>query len=378
MELIPSNSNPIPSNPLTRIWQRFAKKTETEIAIKSAVVAALSLFVGVSVSRLMGRPDKFISGAWCVMTSIVVLQASIGGTYKAAWKRFLGVLIGSFMGGIFTITFGTNPLSLGISIGLTVMTCCSIHLKESYRIACLSVAIVMVLWGLNPTLSPWQFSLYRLVDSTIGILIAVIIAHLLWPTEATKKMRLSIAQTLALLSKLYRLTTEKNPSTQEKNLEIQKLALKIDKHLKQISNFLEESRLERLTRTTKLEHWSLIFRSLQQIFDKLLNLRDVYKKNLENLLDDDLSYHLASYLNSTDLALQELSQMFQERILLEPHQDLEQIIDQMSKDLDRFRDTRATRQFNLPDVEGYFVYFFDLKSIGESLLQLEKTTRQLF
>jgi uncharacterized membrane protein YgaE (UPF0421/DUF939 family) len=189
----------------------WLNQIEWKIAIKTGLTASLSLTVALTFNHLLKRPDSLISGLWTVLSSIVVIQAYLESTYNAAWARFLGVFVGSCLGGIFTSIFGaSHAFTLGISIFFTIVACSMINLKESFRIACLSVAVVNVLWGLNPNVSPWVFAFFRFIDSCIGIFIAIIISHILWPFQAMKNMRKIFAETLSSMNQTYMLVLKQS------------------------------------------------------------------------------------------------------------------------------------------------------------------------
>ena len=56
---------------------------------------------------------------------------------------------------------------------------------------------------------------------------------------------------------------------------------------------------------------------------------------------------------------------------------LKESIETLSVELTRFRSTHATRKFNIEHVESYFVYFYILREIGESLLGMDALAEQL-
>lgn len=137
------------------------KNLDYGVAFKIGVTAGLSYYAGQALSLISGRPD-LLNNLWCVLTSIVVIKPNLGGTYEAAIYRFLGILIGSILGGLFSIYLGFTGLALGLGIFFTGVTCLLINIKDSIRIASLSVAVVMVLHNLYPEHNPWVFSFFSL------------------------------------------------------------------------------------------------------------------------------------------------------------------------------------------------------------------------
>src|ERR1700733_7163597 len=90
-----------------------------KLAIKVALTAVLSIYLCQVMGNILSHPENIISGLWCVMASIVVMQNNIGGTYKAIWTRFLGVLIGSVIGAFAAHMIGTEIEVLGLAIVVT-------------------------------------------------------------------------------------------------------------------------------------------------------------------------------------------------------------------------------------------------------------------
>lgn len=370
------NKAPPPSRSL---WPDYLDKLEGKVAIKAGVTAALSFFVGIAFNNHFNRPDALVSGLWCILTSIVVLQPHLGGTYRAAGVRFLGVLVGSILGAIFTSWFGSSPIPLGISVACTVAVCSLLNLSDSFRIAAMSVAVVMVLWGLHPTTSPWVFGIYRFLDSCLGILVAVAVTHTLWPAQATTTVQTNLAKALQLLSQLYLNGT----SLEVPREHLEKLAEDDFQELYELihDNFdaLDESKLELLIRHNGLESWKELTVICEDLVDKISVLRSIDKRVLSMIIDDELLKHLDAFVNETDSALKSLSKQLNKNSWggISTTPILQQSMKELEKDLLRFRSTKTTRKFELQDVEGFFVFFYTVVLIGEQIPRLEENIKKI-
>lgn len=353
-------------------WQDIFNRIEWRIAAKAGVAASLSLFFGIGFSKLMNRPDNLLSGAWCVLSTFVVLQAHLGGTYRAAGVRALGVLVGSLMGGLFTSIFGSGVFTLGISVLLTVVICSMLNLKDSIRIACLSLSVVMILWGLRPEVSPWTFALYRFLDSILGILIAVVVAHALWPTEAAHKVRFHIAKTLIALSRFFRLVVGMQETRKIRERLYRRHIREINKLLRENQQYLSASKLELLTKTSSTEEWASLIDQLENIYESITILKDFQKAELHKMFDEKLNEKLSDLTETTVLAFQELSRLIETGASTEHLDDLRKAVKVLDKELDRFRASRKTRDFKFRDIENYFVYFYNIHSIVDELLRMEE------
>lgn len=357
-----------------QFFQKLINRLEIQSAMKAGVAASLSLYLGVAFAKWLQRPDALISGTWCVMSTFVVLQAHLGGTYRAAWVRFLGVLIGSFMGGLFTSMFGSNAITLGVGVVLTVLACSLFKIKDSIRIACLSVSIVMILWGLHPSISPWQFGWYRFLDSSLGILIAVFVSHILWPTKATLKLRLSVANTVSMINRLFQMELSQKTQPQNFDREHRQLSMEIEESILQAENFLVDSELEVLSRTKRIEEWSNLLDHLSAIFDATKELNTFHTFDLERILDENLSKKLYATINTIDKTMNTLVRRLKREYEEEPSQELREAVNALNEELARFRTTRTTRKYERHEVEKFFVFFYNLRIVIEELIKMDERT----
>lgn len=347
---------------------------EWKVAVKTGLSAGLGLYLGLLWSTFFYHPDSIISGMWSALAAIVVQQGHLGSTYKSAWIRFLGVLIGCSMGGLFTTVLGSNPVSLCISIILTVVICSFFGIKDSVRISCLSVAIVMILWGLRPGLSPWQFGFYRFLDSCVGIIAAVLIAHLLWPAKVSTKIGHSVADTFESLAKLFTFASYLKPLTPTENQIFYQISKKVGDLLWENQRYLEDSKMELLTSSAGLDEWKLLFDHLDGILEKIFILKNIYKEKLGLMIEPDLIDQTIQVIELIQKAMADFSgtlTLKNKPVDLIP---LQLASEKLSDALVEFRGKRITRQYEMQDVESLFVYFFTLKAI---VRDLEKSKKHL-
>ncbi|MCB1111954.1 MAG: FUSC family protein [Chlamydiales bacterium] len=347
------------------------------LAVKGGVAATLSLFLGIGFAQTLDRPDSLVSGLWTVLTAIVVIQAYLGGTYLAAWIRFLGTLVGCLMGGLFTVLFGANAVSLGFSIFCTVIICSAMQLKDSVRIASLSVAVVMVLWGLRPEVSPWAFALFRFLDSCLGILVAVVVMHTLWPTQATRKVRLNIVSALDKLREFFRvaITSDAGHDTRKKLCE--RYMREIVELIRQSHDFLEQSRIEIRTRSS-MEDWTFLIEHLEDIFEIVVEIKDLNKKVLGQLCDTELLDCTMETLATIEEHFKKVSSSLDERRSEELKVELVRSMEALDSELKRYRETRLTKKYPIDELESFFVFYYGLRRLGNELCQLEDRIEALY
>ena len=176
---------------MTRILTRF-NTGHLRYAVKTGAAAVVCLYV----TALFQLPQ----GYWAAISAMIVLQSSVGATVNASLNRFAGTAIGAGLGGLFVKLWGSNAWAFGAAATVTVWICASLGLRDSYRLASATVAIVMLTSRAG---SPWAVALHRFLEVALGILVALLITLLMWPSRARDDLQRAMAETLRCLEALY-------------------------------------------------------------------------------------------------------------------------------------------------------------------------------
>jgi uncharacterized membrane protein YgaE (UPF0421/DUF939 family) len=142
-------------------------KQATKIGI--AAVAALYL------AQFLGLPESY----WATISAIIVIYSDVRKTMTAAWQRVVGTAIGVIVGAAFAQLFGQGIWAFGIAVTTTVVICALLGFAEAARLSGVAVAIVML------TGHPgrhWIAALHRFLEVSVGVVVAVIVSMLIWPS----------------------------------------------------------------------------------------------------------------------------------------------------------------------------------------------------
>ena len=137
-------------------------------------------------------------GYWAVITTIIVMQSNLGKSLQASSQRLIGTAIGAAVGAGVFWAGGSNFASLFVAVALTLWICLVAGLRESMRLAGVTVAIVMLMGGEPPLTA----GVNRFLDVALGVVIAVFVS-LAWPSRAHHELRGSLAQTYVELQELF-------------------------------------------------------------------------------------------------------------------------------------------------------------------------------
>jgi uncharacterized membrane protein YgaE (UPF0421/DUF939 family) len=140
------------------------------LSARTAVAAVASLLV----ARLFRLPEAY----WAPITTLVIVQSSLGAAFAVSWQRFVGTALGSLVGAIVATHFGPRVLALGVGMFILGLLCAATKSDRSvYRFGGIALAIVLLV---PRTGFAWQIAFHRFAEVSIGIAVALFLT-LVWP-----------------------------------------------------------------------------------------------------------------------------------------------------------------------------------------------------
>ena len=172
----------------THLWYRLIKRFSFLLSIKLALVTVLCYYAGFYISTLYHFAMPELGGLWCAISGVVVLQVFINESLQAAWLRILGSFVGAATSYVFSL-FATYSIPLlGMCVFTTVMLTSALKIKETFRLASLTAAIIIIIGISNPAVPPLENAVSRFIESAIGAIIAIMITAVFFPLR--KKLHL--------------------------------------------------------------------------------------------------------------------------------------------------------------------------------------------
>jgi len=137
---------------------------------RTALASMSSLLVG----HLLWAPEAY----WAPITTLIVMQSSLGAALPVSAHRFAGTLLGVAAGGVAVTCFNSNAFVFGMAVFVTGMVCAALRLGESaYRFASITLAIIMLVTRID---SVWVVAAHRFAEVSVGIVVGLLFAAL-WP-----------------------------------------------------------------------------------------------------------------------------------------------------------------------------------------------------
>lgn len=182
------------TGPAARI-SAFVARREGELRHSVRVMAA-ALFAFI-VAETVALPQ----GYWAVFTAVLVTQASVGGSVKAA----LDWLVSTLGGGAYAALVGTvvrhfdpsaDPLSIAVGLGVALTPLAFLAaVRPTFRFAPITGVIVILVAPVQH-LSPLESAINRLTEISIGGAIGLAVSLVILPARASGILNQAAARTL--------------------------------------------------------------------------------------------------------------------------------------------------------------------------------------
>ena len=146
-------------------------------ALQLSIVSGVSYFLGYFLSGFTLPTVAEVGGLWSVISGVLVIKQHQSESYSAGFGRLLGTLVGCVVSAI-CLYIPEMIFALLLSIFITSLICTSIpKLKELNFQACITSAVIIIIWQLGSKNNEWLFSFSRFIESVAGVSVAIAVAN---------------------------------------------------------------------------------------------------------------------------------------------------------------------------------------------------------
>ncbi|QRM31752.1 FUSC family protein [Microvirga sp. VF16] len=234
------------------------RPAELKLALRVTIAGTLAF----AITRIFDLPQ----GYWAVITAVVVMQASVGGSLKAAIERFSGTLAGAIFGG-FVAAFVPHgsPLSLGLAIVVALFPLALLAaVKSAFRVAPIT-SLIMLLPPTGQAIGPLASALDRVLEITLGNIVGVIVSLFVLPARAHTLMTEAAAKVVSLNAELVSVFIDELTAGPKGRSALQKLHPQIRAALKKAEAAAEEAARERKSHLTEAPDPEPLIRTLYRV-----------------------------------------------------------------------------------------------------------------
>jgi len=144
------------------------------------IKTGLAVFVCVIISRLLKLEYPFYSA----VAAVIAMQSSVEASFKAGKNRMLGTFLGAVIGYVFALIYHGNIILLTLGVMAIIHICNLLKWKNAISIACVVFISIMLNDGHR---DPLYYSINRLIDTFIGIIVALIINRFIVPPKPNEE-----------------------------------------------------------------------------------------------------------------------------------------------------------------------------------------------
>lgn len=141
--------------------------------VEDAARTALAAVASFSVARLLRMPEAY----WATISTIIVMQSTLGAALTVSWQRLAGTVLGAASGALLGTYFSSNLVVFGAGVFALGLIAAILRVRVAYRFAGVTLAITMLIPRDRPA---WAVAEHRLIEVSVGIAVALILT-VVWP-----------------------------------------------------------------------------------------------------------------------------------------------------------------------------------------------------
>jgi uncharacterized membrane protein YccC len=352
------------SNPVVFFRQHTAELRHA-LRVVTAAVAAFALV------KLSGLPQ----GWWAVITALLVVQTSVGGSLKAAIDRLWGTIAGAVYGAIVAIIVPhVTDVGLAIAIAVAILPLAYLAaINPMFRVAPVTALIVMLpIYGQggNPLVS----ALDRVIEIVIGNIVALAVTFAILPTRAHSQLREAAAKVASLNADLMDRLIDGLTSDLGRQ-GVPPFHARIRAALKQTETAADEAARERKMKVSDERDPEPIVRTLYRVRHDLVMVGRAAFKPLPEAISANVTPLLASLKLDAGAMLRGIAASLIERTAAPDIDNYQASVRALAQAVEGFAEDR--KQLPGDDVARLFTLRFALEQLGEDMRDLASRTSEM-
>ena len=274
---------------------------------------ALRVVIAVATTLIAINLLKVPQGYWAVITAVIVVQTSIGGSLKAALDRLWGTLAGAAVGALVAITLPhSTPVQIGLVIIVAVIPLAYLAaVNPAFRVAPVT-AVIMLVPSYGPHAGdPVTIALDRVFEIALGNVVALGVSIFVFPVRAHEQLRTAAAKVATMNAELMDALIEGLLAGTGRQ-GVQPIHARIRAGIKQVEAAAEEASRERRMRFSDTSDPEPVVRTLYRARHDLVMIGRAAAKPLPQALLPMLSPALEDVRKATTATLNAIAATFRD------------------------------------------------------------------
>jgi uncharacterized membrane protein YccC len=202
---------------------------------------------------------------WAVLTSVLIMQASVGGSLQASLDRMLGTVAGAIWGVSVTLAIPhRETLALGLPLAVALAPLALLAaLKPNYRVAPVT-AVIVLLSTTGAQLGPMHYAVDRVLEIGLGCLVGFAVSLLVLPARAHGLLTEAAAEVILALRDLLELLLQDMTRSPD-GTALAAVHLRLSQALSRVEGFVADVKRERANRLTDAPDAEPVARNLRRL-----------------------------------------------------------------------------------------------------------------
>jgi uncharacterized membrane protein YccC len=369
-----SSTPPLPTAP--SFWTRESPSIKQGIKTGLAGTITYALYTGFNLPQ----------GYWAVFAALVVTQANLGASWKAAMYRTIGSASGALAAALLIPILGKGPA--GVLVVLFLLSAFFGYLTSlhpSFTAAGFTAALILVFGG---TGEPWHMAWLRVLYTILGAVIAFAVGALIWPVRAREILRQKLANIVDGSGALYRAVTAAalagttqgaSEGTNKGNNNEQQLR-RLDRQLHDLRRGITQQMDEARSELAFSRFTSSPFN--QSAYQAFVDQADQVRRRLTAMAEDSNLYaqvqlqpelmpSLPSLVEKTTRSFSIVAEAVRTGNKKSDPQELDAAVRALEADLAKLREQRTTAPLALDRMLPFWSFVFNLREVAQDVRQLE-------
>lgn len=152
--------------------------------MKLQKIGMRNIKTGIAVILCVTIGNLFLDNTFfAVIACVISMQNTVKASLKTGMNRISGTIVGGLIGFLFALISPGNPILCGIGIMTTIYVCNLLGLRLGTNVAYVTFSSIQLGVG---TSNPIEYSIYRVVDTSVGVLIGIIVNYFVARPDYTK------------------------------------------------------------------------------------------------------------------------------------------------------------------------------------------------
>ncbi|MBF9234958.1 FUSC family protein [Microvirga alba] len=339
---------------------------------------ALRVTIAGAVAFILAHAFSLTQGYWAVITAVIVMQASVGGSLKAAIDRFLGTFAGALYGAAVAafIPHGSVVQLGGAVVAALAPLAFLAAVRTSFRVAPITALIVLLGTSVQ-TLGPLASAIERVFEITLGNVVGVTVALFVLPARAHTLLTESAAQVVRLNAQLMAALMNALVAESGGPVGVAPLHASIRASLKQVETAADEASRERKTHLTDAPDPEPLVRTLYRVRHDFVMIGRAASGPLPGALRDRLQPFILTIRDTACALLTELGDALQMRAPPPTSDAIDASLADYAKEMDALRTEHLIEDLPSDAIGRLYALQFAFEQFRQDLDDLTARTHEM-